>query len=105
MSWQPVSYWTIRCDGRIPHGQCQQRLYPDPDAMVVAHAWDRYGDVESVPILFSGGSQQELSEQWMHKHGWLKTDARMLCPDHVAALERDAEAEINGLPFDEEVNQ
>lgn len=100
MSWQPVSYWTLRCDGDRPHGQCRELLYSDPDSLVVPLAWDRRGDVESVPTLFSGGNQQELSEQWMREHGWLTVGGRILCPEHVAALEKEAEAAIDGLPFE-----
>lgn len=105
MSWQPISYWALRCDGETTRGQCDQLLYSDPDAMVVPVAWTQHGDVHYAPTLFTAGCQRDLSEQWMREHGWLKTDSRILCPDHIAALEKQAEAEINGLPFEQGVQQ
>lgn len=105
MSWQPISFWTLRCDGDTTHGQCDQLLYAEPDALVVPHAWNRQGAAHEQPVLFTGGTHRQIHERWIAEHGWLKTDARLLCPKHVAALEKQAQADLEGLPFDEEVTR
>lgn len=111
MSWQPVSYWALRCDGAEPSGQCPQLLYSDPDALVVPVHWNRFGDVVYGPTLFSGGKQAELDAGWISQHGWTLAGERVLCPTHAreleqetaaavdAVLEHHVEAEIDRLPL------
>lgn len=106
MSWQPVSYWALRCDGDVPNGQCGELLYSDSYSAVSALAWNKHAEVVHAPTLFTSGcTQRDLLERWLSAQGWLKTDSRVLCPDHVQALEKQAEAAVDGLPFDEGAHQ
>lgn len=102
MSWHQVTYLTWRCDGEVPHGQCGELLYPDEDCEFAQFAWDRVGSAVRLPLLMTekASSQLELDPEWVRHHGWLNAGDRLLCPQHVAALERMAEAELAGLPFE-----
>ncbi len=99
MSWQATSYWTIRCDGDTTRGQCSA-LLRTPDESCTG--FDTYGEPRRLPVLFTDepSSATRLSARFMREYGWLAAGERVLCPDHVAAAEQQAEAELCGLPFE-----
>lgn len=101
MAWQPVSYWSPRCDGQTTAGQCTALMY---DHTPCSFAIDKHGDVVATPFLMDRPNLP-LQADAVEACGWLLTrDERLLCPDHVRALEKEAQAAMDGLPF-EEVSQ
>lgn len=97
MSWQSVSYWSVRCDGDTTRGQCQE-LLPDVNNQVQ----DRHGQVHSAPAIFRDKLRVEhLNTAYLEQFGWLRVGGRVLCPGHARALEKQAEAMLDGLPFEE----
>ncbi|GAA2773681.1 hypothetical protein [Saccharopolyspora taberi] len=91
MGWQQVSHWAIRCDGDTTHGQCQRlwTWWNDDD-----ETWDE------IPQLFTTREVPWIRATYLRSDGWLLIGNRALCPDHVNAGERLAEADISGLPFE-----
>lgn len=109
MTFEPVTRWTVRCDGDTTHGQClDHHLYPDDED------WD--GDSERqypdelgngagawVLTLFDAPELTDVDRRGLRLSGWLPLrDGRVLCPRHVASLEYLAHAAVDGLPFDDE---
>lgn len=91
MSFEPVTMYVLRCDGETTTGQCRETLHvPDEED------WD-----QKTQALFY---KPELPENWVRHTlpalGW-QVGHRVLCPDHVKALEYMAAAELDGLPFGE----
>lgn len=94
MSWQPITMYTIQCDGTTPE-RCTE-VYQVPDK-----------DDDAVPLITALWDQPEFTS-WDPMHmrtaGWLRTpDGRDLCPRHTAAAEQLVRASLDGLPFNEEV--
>lgn len=100
MSWQAMTWQVLRCDGDVPHGQCPRVLYDtDADPAISPFAWGPDGQHVVLPILFTD-ADTDVNPRALQEQGWMRTRTRVLCPDHVAALEHMAEAEMEGLPFD-----
>ncbi len=105
MSWQPVSYWALRCDGEVSHGrQCTAVVYDDPNCHLAPVGWTGDGNPEQLPTMYTSKPYMP-HPGWLQQLGWLHTGNRVLCPDHVQALEFMAEAEMTGLPFEQGVQQ
>jgi hypothetical protein len=92
VSWEAVTRWVLRCDGRITHDhQCPE----------VYLAFDEDGEVLPDPYAWSETDRGTAAE-WLRYSRWMVApDGRMLCPRHVEAGERMAAAALEGLPFDE----
>lgn len=101
MSWQEVTYWALRCDGDTTHGQCNAVVYDHPTRHGTPVGWTGAGDPQQLPTMWFG-KPYEPHPDWLQDLGWLDTGNRILCPDHLAGLAFLAEAEMAGLPFDEE---
>lgn len=87
MSWEPVTLWSLRCDGETTRGQCPE----------LCHVEDDDGEPYQVVLW-----DKRLTPGWvhtLHACGWLFTGTRLLCPRHVAAAEYLVAAELDGLPF------
>lgn len=87
MSFDPITVWVLRCDGRVPAGQCPTQ----------EHAPDELGDPEMV--LRSKPALHDF-EKTSSTSGWeVLPDGTVLCPQHSFARAQLAEAEQDGLPF------
>lgn len=100
MSWQQVTYWALRCDGDTTHGQCDAVVFDNPTCHLAPVGWTGDGDREQLPTMWVSKPYMP-HPGWLDQLGWLHTGDRVLCPEHVAALEFLAEAEMTGLPFEE----
>lgn len=92
MSFEPVTLYTLRCDGRLAHAQCPEvHHYVDPE--------DDSGDLIRTLL-----DKPELSEAWaksIRSEGWMAfRDGRVHCAKHVAGTANMAEALAFGLPFE-----
>ena len=95
MSFEPITRWTLRCDGTTSRGRCEQRATYEPDP-------EYDPDPEPTPIVFGQPQLDDDERRWLLEDGWLPLpDGRVLCPAHVAALEYLAWAAVDGLPFDD----
>lgn len=128
MSWHPVTYWAVRCDGLVRHGRQCERLFTrqldDDPAVGEPHpaewAWESDPPTirnvgrkpfphqpEPVPAELMDLLTERRLPEWlrvsMRFAGWLvdERNGRVLCPDHVAAQEKWVAAQLDGLPFDE----
>jgi hypothetical protein len=97
MSFEPVTRWTIRCDGDTTRGQCTRRfVYGDnpDDSDAALTVWS--------PTVYDEPTLHACVAADLRCSGWLVgRDGRLLCPRHLAALEHLARAAVDGLPFDE----
>ena len=95
MSWEPVTLWAVRCDGETTQGQCAQTYhYPADDE-----------DDAPTQALYLTRDLGSAIASGLHLAGWLTAGTRVLCPAHVDAAVYLAAAEVDGLPFGEEISQ
>jgi hypothetical protein len=92
VSFEPVTMYTLRCDGRLAHSQCPEvHHYVDPE--------DDSGDLIRTLL-----DKPELSEAWaksIRSEGWMAfRDGRVHCAKHVKGTADMAEALAFGLPFE-----
>lgn len=103
MSWDPVTYWTVRCDGQTTTGQCPT-LLPSAEPSDHPVAWTPQGVRVLQPLLFMAAPPELAALRSEPVQGWLVTRNRVLCPEHVAAQGDLAAALIDGIPFEDEVD-
>lgn len=89
MSFEPVTYYHLRCDGATTHGQCAEIL--------MIRDYDEDGLL--IPALSSTADVTSWRPT-LKAYGWLVgPDGRLHCRKHVAAAEHTVKAALEGLPF------
>lgn len=93
MSFHPVTMYQFRCDGDTTTGTCENLL--------MVHYEPDDEDSDLVPATVPSPSIDGYRSSFRY-YGWLiARDDRILCPQHIAAMETMAAAAMDGLPFDE----
>ena len=92
MSFEPITYWALRCDGDTTRGQCERRHDYEP--------WEDELD-ERVLTTWSDPTDLDAAQRRaVSDSGWLwLPDGRVLCPAHLAGRAEMVRAALEGLPF------
>lgn len=89
MSFEPVTYYHLRCDGPTTRGQCVEILW--------IHDYDDDG---ALTKALTASREVDSWRKTLEHYGWMVgPDGRLHCPRHVAAAEHTAKAALEGLPF------
>jgi hypothetical protein len=86
MSFEPITYWKFRCDGDTTRGQCTEVYSYFPD------------EEDELEVAINDKPELGMWKETLERDGWTAT-GRLLCPRHVASVERMLLANLEGLPF------
>jgi hypothetical protein len=97
VSWEQVTRYALRCDGRVTVDRQCPNLYEVQRCD--GECEGGCGQGCSTPALWEDQERSEMPDHLRYTPWMVLPDGRLFCPQHVAGQLAFARAQIEGLPF------